>query len=198
MSARAYRYGEWHGGRDPLEPPFDVAEALDAVGDAVLDGASPQQALRDLLRRGTDGLRGMDDLRRRIARQQREARKRGRLDGTLQEVRERLDRALQTERGVLFPDPSDDARLRELELDTLPDDTARAVEQLRDYDWRSPEARAEYESIDDLLRREVLDSQFAGMKSALENASPEDLQRVKDMLADLNAMLDDVARGPHT
>jgi len=198
MSARAYRYGAWHGGRDPLEPPFDVAEALDAVGDAVLDGASPQQALRDLLRRGTDGLRGVDDLRRRIARRQREARQRGRLDGTLQEVRERLDRALELERAALFPDPSDAARLRELELDTLPDDTARAVEQLREYDWRSDEARAAYESIDELLRSEVLDSQFTGMKQALQNASAEDLQAVKDMLADLNAMLDAQARGQHT
>jgi uncharacterized protein with von Willebrand factor type A (vWA) domain len=195
---RAYRYGEWHGGRDPLEPPFDVAEALDAVGDAVLDGASPSQALRDLLRRGADGLRGVDDLRRRVARRQREARQRGRLDGTLQEVRERLDRALELERAALLPDPSDGARLRELELETLPDDTARAVEQLRPYDWRSPEAREAYESIDELLRSEVLDSQFAGMKAAMQSATPEDLQRVKDMLADLNAMLDADARGQHT
>jgi uncharacterized protein with von Willebrand factor type A (vWA) domain len=198
MSTPAYRYGAWHGGRDPLEPPFDVAQALDAVGDAVLDGASPQQALRDLLRRGTDGLRGVDDLRRKIARRQREARQTGRLDGTLQEVRELLDRALEAERAALFPDPADDARLRELELDTLPDDTARAVEQLRDYDWRSPQAREAYEQIDDLLRREVLDSQFAGMKAALEQATPEQMQAVKDMLADLNRMLEADARGEHT
>jgi uncharacterized protein with von Willebrand factor type A (vWA) domain len=198
MSARAYRYGEWHGGRDPLEPPYDVAEALDAIGDAVLHGASPGQALRDLLRRGADGLRGVDDLRRQLARRQREARQRGRLDGTLQEVRERLDAALELEQAALFPDPSDDARLRELELDTLPDDTARAVEQLRDYDWRSPEARAVYESIDELLRQEVLDSQFAGMKQAMQDAGPEQMQAVKDMLADLNAMLDAQARGEHT
>jgi uncharacterized protein with von Willebrand factor type A (vWA) domain len=198
MSTPAYRYGEWHGGRDPLEPPFDVAEALDAVGDAVLDGASPQQALRDLLRRGTDGLRGVDDLRRRLAKRQREARQRGRLDGTLEEVRALLEQALAAERAELFPDPGDDARLRELELDTLPDDTARAVEQLREYDWRSPAAREAYEQIDDLLRREVLDSQFAGMKQALQSATPEQMQAVKDMLADLNAMLDADARGQHT
>jgi uncharacterized protein with von Willebrand factor type A (vWA) domain len=198
MSTPAYRYGEWHGGRDPLEPPFDVAEALDAVGDAVLDGASPQQALRDLLRRGTDGLRGVDDLRRRLAKRQREARQRGRLDGTLEEVRALLEQALAAERAELFPDPGDDARLRELELDTLPDDTARAVEQLREYDWRSPAARDAYEQIDDLLRREVLDSQFAGMKQALQAATPEQMQAVKDMLADLNAMLDADARGQHT
>ena len=198
MSARAYRYGSWSGGRDPLEPPYDVASALDQIGEQVLDGASPRQALRDLLRRGADGLRGLDDLRRSVAKQQRQARQKGQLDGTLQEVRELLDRALEAERAELFPDPSDAARMREMELDTLPNDTARAVQALKPYDWRSDEARQAYEQIDDLLRREVLDSQFRGMKQALENASPEDMQAVKDMLADLNAMLEADARGEHT
>ena len=198
MSARAYRYESWSGGRDPLEPPYDVASALDQIGEQVLDGASPRQALRDLLRRGADGLRGLDDLRRSVAKQQRQARQKGQLDGTLQEVRELLDRALEAERAELFPDPSDAARMREMELDTLPNDTARAVQALKPYDWRSDEARQAYEQIDDLLRREVLDSQFRGMKQALENASPEDMQAVKDMLADLNAMLEADARGEHT
>jgi uncharacterized protein with von Willebrand factor type A (vWA) domain len=198
MSARAYRYGSWSGGRDPLEPPYDVASALDRIGEQVLDGASPRQALRDLLRQGADGLRGLDDLRRQVAKRQRQARQRGQLDGTLQEVRQLLEQALEAERRELFPDPSDAARMRELELDTLPDDTARAVQALKPYEWRSDEARQAYESIDDLLRREVLDSQFKGMKQALEHASPEDLQAVKDMLADLNAMLEADARREHT
>ncbi len=198
MSARAYRYGSWAGGRDPLEPPYDVASALDEIGEQVLDGASPRQALRDLLRRGADGLRGLDDLRRQVAKRQRQARQKGQLDGTLQEVRELLEKALEAERRELFPDPSDAARMREMELDTLPDDTARAVQALKPYDWRSAEAREAYEQIDDLLRREVLDSQFTGMKQALEHASPQDMQAVKDMLADLNAMLEADARGEHT
>jgi uncharacterized protein with von Willebrand factor type A (vWA) domain len=198
VSRSGYRYGEWSGGRDPLEPPYDVASALDQIGEQVLDGASPRQALRDLLRRGTDGLRGLDDLRRKVARQQRAVRNRGQLDGTLQEVRALLEQAVEQERTALFPDPSDAARMAELELDTLPNDTARAVQALKDYAWRSDEARATYEQIEDLLRREVLDSQFAGMKAALENATPQDLQAVKDMLADLNAMMAADARGEHT
>ena len=198
MSRPAYRYGEWSGGRDPLEPPYDVASALDRIGEQVLAGSSPRQALRDLLRRGTDGLRGLDELRRKVAKQQRAARSKGQLDGTLQEVRDLLDQAVEQERTALFPDPSDAARMAELELDTLPADTARAVQALKDYAWRSDEARAAYEQIDDLLRREVLDSQFAGMKQALENATPQDMQAVKDMLADLNAMLAADARGEHT
>jgi uncharacterized protein with von Willebrand factor type A (vWA) domain len=194
----SYRYGSWAGGRDPLEPPYDVASALDQVGESVLAGASPRQALRDLMRRGTDGLRGLDDLRRQVAKRQRAARQKGRLDGTLDEVRDLLEEALQLERSALFPDPSDTARMAELELDTLPRETARAVQALKPYDWRSPEAKAKYDEIDDLLRREVLDSQFRGMKEALEHAAPEDLQAVKDMLADLNAMLAADAQGQHT
>ena len=198
MSAPAYRYGAWHGGRDPLEPPFDVAAALDEMGDAVLDGASPGEALRSLLRRGAEGRRGLDDLLRDVRRRQREARSRGRLDGTLEQVREMLERALDQERAAQFPDPDDSARLAEAELDALPRDPASAVRQLGDYEWRSPEARATYDEIKDLLRREVLDSQFRGMKDALANASPQDMARVKDMLADLNAMLAADARGEHT
>jgi uncharacterized protein with von Willebrand factor type A (vWA) domain len=198
MSVPAYRYGSWSGGRDPLEPPYDVAAALDEIGEAVLEGANARQALRDLLRRGADGLRGLDDLRRQVAKRQRQARSKGQLDGTLQEVRERLEAALEAERRELFPDPSDDARMRELELDTLPSDTAGAVQALKPYDWRSDEARAAYESIEDLLRREVLDSQFRGMKQALESTSPEAMQAIKDMLSDLNEMLEADARGEHT
>src|SRR3712207_2211393 len=120
------------------------------------------------------------------------------MDGTLQEVRELLDRALDAERRELFPDPSDNARLAEAELDALPQDTAGAVRALKDYDWRSAEARQAYEQIQDLLRREVLDSSFASMKSALENASEADLQAVKDMVADLSALIDAHNRGEDT
>ena len=204
MAAPAYRYGPWHDGPDPLAPPFDVARALDELGDAVLDGANTSDALRDLLHRGAPGLRGIDDLLHKVRQQRRELRDRGRLDGTLQQARALLDKAVGQERAALFPDPSDDARLREAELDTLPSDPARAIRALADYDWRSPEARATFEQLKDLLRQEVLDSQFRGMKNALQQMqsnSPDAaaaMQAVKDMLADLNEMLAADARGEHT
>ncbi len=135
---------------------------------------------------------------RRVRERQRELRNAGRLDGMLDQARELLDEALEAERGALFPDPSDDARLREAELDALPNDTSRAIRQLSDYDWRSQEARQKFEELRDLLRREVLDSQFKGMKQALENPDPAAMQRVKDMLADLRQMLDADTRGEHT
>jgi uncharacterized protein with von Willebrand factor type A (vWA) domain len=72
------------------------------------------------------------------------------------------------------------------------------VRELADYSWRSPEARAAYEEIQELLRREVLDSQFRGMKQALQSADPEAMARVRSMMAALNDMLDADARGEDT
>ena len=204
MSSPAFRYGPWHEGPDPLAPPYDIAQALDELGDAVLDGASTSDALRDLLRQGAPGLRGLEDMLRRVREQRRAMRNKGRLDGTLEEARALLDKAIGQERAALFPDPSNDARLRETELDTLPSDPARAIRALSDYDWRSDEARATYEELKDLLRQEVLDTQFRGMKQAMQSmqsGSPESaaaMQAVKDMMADLNEMLAADARGEHT
>jgi uncharacterized protein with von Willebrand factor type A (vWA) domain len=193
-----YRYGPYAGGPDPLAPLYDARRALDELGESVLGGSDPGTALRELLRRGMQGRRGLDDMLRRVREQREEIRRRGRLDGILEQARALLDTAIGQERAELFPDPSDDARMREAELDSLPADTAQAISRLADYSWRSAAARETFEQLKDLLRREVLDSQFRGMKDALANPDPEALQRVKDMLADLNEMLDADARGEHT
>ena len=191
-----YRYGAYHGGPDPLAEPVDAGAAVDALADRILDGSSVRDALRDLMRRGTDGMRGLDDLRRRLQQRRRELEKSGRLDGLLEQVRDKLDEALDLERSALFPDPSDDARFRESMLDRLPDDTARAVRELAEYDWRSPEARAAYDEIRDMLRRDVLDQQFKDLSQAMQNPmSPEAQRALKDMMADLNAMMDKHRRG---
>lgn len=193
-----YRYREYRDGPDPLAPPYDARGALDELGESVLAGTDPQTALSDLLRRGPQGRRGLDDTLRRVRERQREIRSRGRLDGILDQARSLLDTAIGQERAELFPDPGDEARLREAELDSLPADTAQAIQRLSDYQWRSQAARETFGQLRDLLRREVLDSQFQGMKEALANPDPEALQRVKDMLADLNEMLTADERGEHS
>ncbi|XRQ11734.1 vWA domain-containing protein [Actinomadura welshii] len=196
-----YRYGAYEDGPDPLAPPYDVRDALDAMGDAVLDGTRPDEALRDLLRRGLPGARdrrGLDDMLRQVRERRRALRDRGRLDGTLEQARALLDTAIGQERAELFPDPGDEARLREAELDALPSDTSQAIRRLSDYDWRSGAARETFERLKDLLRREVLDAQFQGMKQALESRDPAAMERVKNMMGALNEMLDRDARGEHT
>jgi uncharacterized protein with von Willebrand factor type A (vWA) domain len=193
-----YRYGRYVYGPDPLADSYDVRGAVDEMGDAILGGATPADALRDMLRRGSEGRRGLDDLLRRARERQREIRGSGRLDGILEQARALLDTAVGQERAELFPDPSDEARLRESDLDALPADTAQAIRRLADYDWRSQPARETFEQLRQLLRSEVLDSQFRGMRQALQNPDPQAMQRIKDMLSDLNQMLAADARGEHT
>src|SRR3954470_9285950 len=198
MADHRFRYGAWRGGPDPLAPPYDLRKVLDEVGQDVLAGGSLREALRDLMRRGFDGQRGLDDLRNRVRRMRRAAERRGDLSGTLDQVRAALDQALAAEQETLAGMDGDAARLAEMELATIPDDTAGAVRALDSYDWQSPEAQAMFEAIRQMLQREVLDAQFAGMKRFLEQGDPEAMQAVKDMLADLNALLGAHARGEDT
>jgi len=198
---RDTRYGAYTDGPDPLAAPVDLAEALDAIGQDVMGGTSPERAMREFLRRGGRTQRGLDDLARQVAERRRELTSRNNLDGTLQQVRELLDQALRAERGELARNvdlDDGDRALAELQLDSLSPSPAAAVQELGGYDWTSPEARQKYDEIKDLLGREVLDQRFAGMKQALEGATDQDRAAVSAMMQDLNALLEAHARGEDT
>lgn len=194
------RFRRYDGG-DPLAPPVDLSEALDAIGQDVMAGYSPERAMREFLRRGGTDQAGLDELARRVAERRREILQRNNLDGTMREVRELLDKAVLAERRQLARDitmDDGDRAFRELVLDNLPTSTPAAVGELSSYDWQSGEAREAYEQIKDLLGRELLDQRFAGMKQALEGATEEDRQAVCEMLSDLNDLLEKHARGEDT
>ena len=142
--------------------------------------------------------RWLDDLARKVWQRRRDLQRDNRLDGTLQEVRELLEKALKAERETLARQNTDNSRFHEMELDTLPGDTGGAVSELGKYDWQSSEARETFQQIQDLLGREMLDQRFAGMKQALQNATPEDTERIRQMLDDLNALLEQHSAGADT
>ena len=99
----------------------------------------------------------------------RELRRGHRLDGTLEQVRELLDaggrprsagRCSRIRTTALAWPRRNSTRCRR-----TPPERCGA---LADYQWRSPEAREKYEQIQELLRSEVLDAQFAGMRDAMQ------------------------------
>ncbi|GAA1530644.1 VWA domain-containing protein [Dactylosporangium maewongense] len=199
MRHNRFRYGAWRGGPDPLAPPYDVRAAVDQVGAEVLDGGSLRDALRNLLRngpQGPDGGRGLDDLLARARRLRREALRRGDLDGAVTRAQQLLDQAVATERDALSAVDSDDARFAETQLANLPRSTSRAVAELSEYNWTSPEAKALYDQILDQLRDEVVGQRFQGMKDALQD--PATRERMQQMLQDLNGLLAKHARGENT
>ncbi|MFF1877840.1 VWA domain-containing protein [Leifsonia sp. NPDC058230] len=200
MARSRTRFRRYDGG-DPLAPPVDIAEALDAIGERVMEGSSPERAMGEFLRRGGRNQTGLDDLARRVSERRRELLHRHNLDGTLKQVKELLDRAVLEERKQLARDvrlDDDDRAFAEMRLDNLPSSTSAAVTDLADYQWQSGEARADYEKIKDLLGREMLDQRFAGMKQALENATDGDRAAINDMLTDLNSLLEKHRLGEDT
>ncbi|MHA3019584.1 vWA domain-containing protein [Mycobacterium sp. BMJ-28] len=198
MAKHLSRYSRYTGGPDPLAPPVDLREALEQIGQDVMEGSSPRRALSELLRRGTRNMPGADKLAAEANRKRRELLQRNNLNGTLQDIKKLLDEAVLAERKELARALDDDARFGEMQMEALSPSPAKAVQELADYDWRSPEASQKYEQIRDLLGREMLDQRFAGMKQALENATDEDRQAVNDMLDDLNNLLDKHANGQDT
>jgi uncharacterized protein with von Willebrand factor type A (vWA) domain len=198
--AQTMRYGRYSGG-DPLAPPVEVQSALEAIGRDVMDGTSAERALSEYLRRGGANREGLDDLARRVRERRAELTRRHRLDGTLEEIRKLLEHAVLEERKHLVRDVDmdDDARaFAEMRLENLPASTPAAVNELADYDWQSPAARADYDRIREMLGRELLDQRFAGMKNALENATDADRQAIREMLADLNDLLEKRRLGEDT
>ncbi|MBI3228212.1 MAG: VWA domain-containing protein [Mycolicibacterium cosmeticum] len=198
MAKNLSRYSRYTGGPDPLAPPVDLREALELIGQDVMEGSSPRRALSELLRRGTRDMPGADKLAAEANRKRRELLQRNNLDGTLQDIKKLLDEAVLAERKELARALDDDARFGEMQMESLSPSPAKAVRELADYEWRSPEAKQKYDEIRDLLGREMLDQRFSGMKQALENATDEDRQAVNEMLDDLNGLLDKHAAGQDT
>ncbi|WP_052668245.1 hypothetical protein [Nitriliruptor alkaliphilus] len=184
------RYGAWDGSQDPMGERVDIADALDGLADDLLMGTGGQRALRELQQRGLPGERGLDDLRRALARQRRELQRELDDDGPLAALRDQLERIVATEREALAQADDPDARLGELDLDTQPTDPAGRFRALADYDFRSPDAAQAYDELADQLRRDLLDTHLRALTGALESVTREDQARIAAMLGDLNAMLE--------
>lgn len=190
------RYSRWDGTQDPLGPELAASDLMDAMSSELLSGAGVESALSRLLQRGMRGrFTGMDALRQRLRRARREAEDRLDLAGPLEQVRERLEGILDRERTTLSFSAEDDARLREAFLDQLPPDVAGQVGELREYWFADQAAQRDFDELMEFLRREVLDAYFRSMAGGLQGLEPAQLQRVKDMLAELNAMIEARERG---
>ena len=81
-----FRYGRFHGGPDPLAAPPDAGVGMDELGRRVLGGQSVAEALRDLLREGSQGRQGLQELARQARDRRRQLENSGQLDGLLQDL----------------------------------------------------------------------------------------------------------------
>jgi uncharacterized protein with von Willebrand factor type A (vWA) domain len=80
-------------------------------------------------------------------------------------------------------------------LDQLPPDPGGRIKKLHDYEFMSPQAREMFQELLKMLQQQVSQQYFQGMQQAIQNMSPEDLQRMRDMVRDLNTMLEAKQQG---
>jgi uncharacterized protein with von Willebrand factor type A (vWA) domain len=80
-------------------------------------------------------------------------------------------------------------------LEQLPEDVAGQVKELQNYEFMDPEAQAKFNELLESLKKAMMDTFFKDMYNQIQNMSPEDLQRMKDMVQDLNKMLQDKMAG---
>ncbi len=193
------RYSRWDGTQDPLGPDLPAGDLLDAMSEEILSGEGAEGGLRNLMRRGLRGrFKGTDALTARLRDARRAQQARLDLEGPLEDVARRLDDILEMERTALSFRADNDARAREAFLDALSPDLPGRLRDLREYRFAEPEAQRRFDELMRDLAEQVLGAHFRNLAQGLGDLSPEDVQRIKDMLAELNAMIEARDRGEHT
>ncbi|MEM7254720.1 MAG: hypothetical protein AAF493_25185, partial [Pseudomonadota bacterium] len=74
-------------------------------------------------------------------------------------------------------------------LDALPDDAPGKVSALQEYDFTSPDAQRKFEELLEQLREAMTQTFFKDVEKMIQDMSDGDIQRMKDMVDDLNDML---------
>ncbi len=190
------RYSEWDGTQDPLGPDLLAADLLEEMSEDILSGAGAQSAMSRLLRRGMQGrFNGLDALRARLRQAGAREQEALNLQGPLEEIRERLEEIVERERTTLSFQAEDDARMRETFLDALPPDVPGRIGELTDYRFVDPQAQRDFDELMEHLKEQVLGAYFRNMAEGMRNLSAEQLHRFRDMLAELNQMIEQRDQG---
>ena len=212
MSAR-FTYSRWDGTQQGFS--MDADDLLDQLTDDILMHGDLNAALRRMMREGMtdrDGNRtqGIQKMMEQIRRRKREIEESGDLGGVFSEIADALRDIIDEERhaienAVRDAESSGDERRMEnarnmaaeqnFRLDFMPEDLAGMVRELQEYPFQSQEAEKRFDELMDKLRQQMMQQMVDQMSEGMQNMSPEDMQRMKDMMSALNEMLDKRERG---
>ena len=182
--ASRFTYSRWDGTQRGFE--IDADSLLDELADELTYHGDINTAMRKMMQNGMRDLDGNDmpglrELMKRLREQREQIQERGDLGGVYSEIADELNDIVDEERQVAG---------NNFTLDMLPDDLAGKIRELQHYDFESPSAQQRFESLMDKLREQLMQQQLDQMSSAVQNMSPEQMARTKDMMAALNDMLE--------
>ncbi len=213
MARPRFRYSPWDGTQTGFE--LDALDVMEQLTDDLLYHGDLNSALRRMVQQGFEDrngerMQGLREMLDKLREQRQDLLDRFDLGGVYEDIANELNEVVQQERDELQrqvdqAQQSGDQRRSELteenaagrnmELDMLPPDLAGKVKGLDQYDFSSQEAAERFEALKDRLREQLVQQAVDQMSGAMQNMTPQDMSRMKDMLAELNQMLEQRARG---
>jgi len=220
----SYRYAEWDDTQQvaPFDAD-DVMDAMadKLIEDGDLQRALNDMYRRGDRGALDDRLKGLREMMERLRQQRMEQLQRHDLNSIMDDINERLDDVVNTEQAGIDrrleeassppsadnenTTASDNEALRKMlekmadrkreQLGELPQDAPGRLKGLSEYDFMDDEARQKFQDLQQMLQQQVLNSYFQGMQQAIQEMTPEDLARTRDMVRDLNQMLEDRIQG---
>ena len=80
-------------------------------------------------------------------------------------------------------------------LEGLPKDLGGQMKELQNYEFMDPEAGSEFQELMEMLKKAMTDTFFKNLQNQIADMSPEDMERMKQMVQDLNRMLQERMQG---
>ncbi len=80
-------------------------------------------------------------------------------------------------------------------LDNLPEDVPGRVKELQNYEFIDPEAQHKFQELMEMLKEAMTETFFKDLHDQISGMTPEQLERLKQMVKDLNRMLSEKIAG---
>ena len=213
MSHRRFRYSPWDGTQSGFE--LDALDVMGQLTDDLLYHGDVNAGLRRLLQEGFedrngDHVQGLREMMERLREARRERLENNSLGGVFDDIARELRELVDDERSSLDhlaqeaaasgderreALTNNDVAERNMRLEMLPNDLAGQVKDLQNYDFTSESAQNRFDELVDRLREQLMQQTLDQMSSAVQDMTPEDMARLKDMMAELNNMLAQRAAG---
>ncbi len=208
-----FSYSRWDGTQTGFD--LDANHLFAEMSDELLYHGDVNSAFRRMMQDGlTDreggDLQGLREMLERLRSRRLELLDRYDLGGVFDDIAEELREIVQTERlalqdrvdnaegssGEPGTDPTAEASaVKQMELDMLPPDLAGQIKGLQNYQFESQAAQDRFAELMADLREKFMQQALDQMAAGIDDLSDGQMSKVKDMLAELNAMLEQRAVG---
>ena len=208
-----FNYSRWDGTQRGFD--FDAQSLIDELTDDLVHHGDVNAALRRMMQDGMrndrgEQMMGLREMMKKLRDKKNEIKDRGDLGGVYKEIAVELNDLVDEERHAITDalrdaQKSGDERRSEIakeaadqrnfRLDMLPDDLAGKIDELEHYDFQSQQARQRFDALLEKLKQQLMQQYLDQVTGAVDQMTPEDMQRTKDMMSALNEMLNKREQG---